>query len=100
MKTNAAARLILTLVLALTFALFALAQSGQPASQKFEREKLIEDYQIARQALEEGHSGIYRYTKKADLDRVFDATLKSIDRPMDVFEFYRVLAPAVAAIKC
>jgi hypothetical protein len=100
MKTNAAARLILTFVLALTFALFAFAQSGQPASQKFEREKLVEDFQIARQALEEGHSGIYRYTKKTDLDRVFDATLKSIDRPMDVFEFYRVLAPAVAAIKC
>jgi hypothetical protein len=34
------------------------------------------------------------------LDRVFDAASKSLDRPMDAVEFFRVLAPAVAAIKC
>jgi C-terminal processing protease CtpA/Prc len=99
MKTTSAARLSLILVCAVSVSLSGFAQSP-PAPEKFEREKLVEDFQVARQALEEGHSGIYRYTKKADLDRVFDATLKSIDRPMDVFEFYRVLAPAVAAIKC
>ncbi|HEX8184001.1 MAG TPA: hypothetical protein VF747_04600, partial [Blastocatellia bacterium] len=74
-----------------------LALAQQP---RYEREKLIEDFQIARQALEEGHSGIYRYTKKDELDRRFDQAAKSLDRPMDAFEFYRVLAPVVAAIKC
>jgi ketosteroid isomerase-like protein len=68
--------------------------------QKYEREKLLEDFQIARRALEEGHSGIYRYTGKEELNRIFDEAAKSLDKPMDALEFYRVLAPAVAAIKC
>jgi len=100
MKTSSAARCLLVLFCALTVSLCVFAQSGGQASEKFQREKLIEDFQIARQALEEGHSGIYRYTSKADLDRVFEAALKSIDRPMDAFEFYRVIAPVTAAIKC
>jgi C-terminal processing protease CtpA/Prc len=100
MKTTSAARPLLILIFALTGSLFVFAQSSGQTSEKFQREKLLEDFQVARQALEEGHSGIYRYTSKADLDRVFDAALKSIDRPMDAFEFYRVMAPTTAAIKC
>ena len=84
--------------LALAFQGFAQAPNASPS--KFSREQLVEDFRVARHALEEGHSGIYRYTKKADLDRVFDAAERSLDRPMDAWELYRVLAPAVAAIKC
>ncbi|HMF11550.1 MAG TPA: S41 family peptidase [Gemmataceae bacterium] len=58
------------------------------------------DFRIARQALEEGHPGIYRYTPKKELDRLFDQAEKSLTKPMTVVEFYRVLAPVVAAIKC
>ncbi len=70
------------------------------ATKKFEPRQLQEDFQIARQALEEGHSGLYRYTKKAELDRIFDEAEKSLDHPMDFFEFYRVMMPTIAAIKC
>jgi hypothetical protein len=63
-------------------------------------EKLREDWHILRGALEEGHSGIYRYTPKAELDRRFDLVDKALDRPMNVYEFYRVVAPAVAGVKC
>jgi hypothetical protein len=91
-------RPLLALVCALAASAGALAQSAAPA--KLTREQLVEDFRVARRALEEGHSGIYRYTKKEDLDRVFDAAERSIDRPMDAWEFFRVLAPAVAAIKC
>jgi peptidase S41-like protein len=91
----------LLLSLAVTFALVSAigAQDASPLP-KFSPDQLREDFQIARRALEEGHSGIYRYTPKAELDRVFDAASKSLDRPMDAVEFFRVLAPAVAAIKC
>jgi C-terminal processing protease CtpA/Prc len=68
--------------------------------QTVEPDKLVADFRIARQALEEGHSGIYRYTPKAELDRLFDAAEKSLTRPMTLAEFYRTLAPVVAAIKC
>ncbi len=37
-----------------------------------EPDKLIVDFRLARQSLEEGHSGIYRYTAKEELDRLFD----------------------------
>lgn len=100
MKTTSAARPFLVLVCGLTISLFGFAQGGAQTVEKIQREKLVEDFQIARQSLEEGHSGIYRYSSKAEMDRVFDAALKSIDRPMDTLEFYRVMAPAVAAIKC
>ena len=69
-------------------------------ARKFEPGQLREDFQIARQSLEEGHSGLYRYTKKAELDRIFDEAEKSLDHPMDFYEFYRVMAPTIAAIKC
>jgi hypothetical protein len=69
-------------------------------ARKFQPKELKEDCQIARHALEEAHPGIYRYTKKADLDRIFDEVEKSLDHPMDFYEFYRVMALTIAAIKC
>lgn len=80
----------------LASALHAAAQA--PAV--FEPKQLREDLQIARQALEEGHSGIYRYTDKATLDRSFDEAMQALDHPMDALSFYRVLMPTVAAIRC
>jgi hypothetical protein len=65
-----------------------------------EPDKLIADFRIARQALEEGHAGIYRYTFKEKLDRLFERAEKSLTKPMSEVEFYRVRAPVVAAIKC
>jgi hypothetical protein len=73
-----------------------------PASspERVPAEKLREDFRILRGALEEGHPGIYRYTPKAELDQRFDEAGKALTRPMNVYEFYRVAAPAVAALKC
>jgi hypothetical protein len=65
-----------------------------------EPDSLVADFRLARQALQEGHSGIYRYTAKEELDRLFDHAEKSLTRPMNAIEFYRILAPVVAAIKC
>jgi hypothetical protein len=74
--------------------------SAADAPPVFTPEQLREDLQVARRALEEGHSGIYRYTPKPQLDRTFDAAARALDRPMNAYEFLRVLAPTVAAIKC
>jgi hypothetical protein len=62
--------------------------------------QLQSDFQLARQALEEAHGGIYRYTSKAELDRVFDGVARTLDRPMEARDFQRILAPAVAALRC
>jgi hypothetical protein len=75
--------------------------SGQPRSAaKIEPGLLQEDFRIFRNALEEGHSGIYRYTPKPEMDRAFDTAVKQIARSMSALEFYRLLAPVVARIKC
>jgi hypothetical protein len=88
---------LLALILASSF---ASAQSNESKLPTFTREQIVEDFQIARRALEEGHSGIYRYTSKAKLDRAFDQAAKSLDRPMNAYEFFRVMAPVIALIKC
>ena len=75
---------------------FYQAEANVP---QFSPEQLREDFQIAREALEEGHSGIYRYTTKAKMDEVFERAAHSLDRPMNAYEFYSVLAPVIAAIK-
>jgi hypothetical protein len=76
------------------------APAAEVKDDKLEPEKLLADFRIARGALEEGHSGIYRYTSKDQLDRLFDQAEKCLTKPMSMLEFYRVLAPVVAAIKC
>ncbi len=81
----------------------ASAGASLPADvmgKRIEPDKLVVDFRLARQALEEGHSGIYRYTAKHELDGLFDRAEKSLVRPMNAVEFYRILAPVVAAIKC
>jgi uncharacterized protein (TIGR02246 family) len=55
----------------------SLPKKAATQMEKHDREKLLEDFQIARHALEEGHSGVYRYTGKAEL-------LAGTDKDMDV----------------
>jgi hypothetical protein len=82
-----------------TMAIPILVCAQMPAA-KIEPQLLQEDFRIARNALETGHAGIYRYTPKAELDRDFDAIAKQITQPMTPLEFYRVMAPIVGDIKC
>src|SRR3954453_14394668 len=92
----------------LTFA-FAVASYSQtvPAfrsnvepSATFTTAQLRRDFQVLREALEEGHPGIYRFTPKSELDHVFDRAAKQLNRPMTAMDFYRLLAPVVARLKC
>ncbi|HZR19648.1 MAG TPA: hypothetical protein VFE51_20355 [Verrucomicrobiae bacterium] len=83
---------------ALWLALLHRAEAAE--AKKFEPAQMRADYQIARPALEEAHPGLYRYAKKSDLDCVFDSAEKALDHPMDFFEFYRLMAIPIAAIKC
>lgn len=66
----------------------------------FAREKLREDFSVIRASLEEGHGALYRYSTKAEMDGVFDAAYKKIDRDMTEREFLRILLPVVGAVNC
>jgi len=59
---------------------FWVSPRSRARQQKFEPKQLQEDFRIMRSALEEGHSGIYRYTKKDELDKIFDAAQRKLDR--------------------
>jgi hypothetical protein len=79
---------------------YAKSQPPDKKAALIEPQQLIEDFRILRSALEEGHSGIYRYTSKPDLDAKFDQAEKVLNRAMTPVEFYRLVAPVVAAVKC
>lgn len=88
-------RKLLAIALALLAANTAFTQTSSIRSDKepdaklskFTAAQLLEDFQIARRALEEGHSGIYRYTPKTRLDQIFNDAGRSLDHPMDAYEF-------------
>ena len=79
--------------------LLAVAMTSAAAA-PLTAQQLRADFQLARRALEESHGGIYRYTSKATLDRVFDDAAAKLDRPMDAADFHRILESAVAAVRC
>jgi len=61
-------------------------------------EALREDFALLRGALEEAHAGLYRYSTKADIDRMFAAAEGRLSEPMTELAFLRVVAPVVAGI--
>src|SRR5262245_41816965 len=58
------------------------------------------DFDLMRKALEEAHSGLYRFSTKAEMDKVFDMQRAKLGRPMTKTEFLAVLAETLARIKC
>src|SRR2546421_2751003 len=80
----------------LAYALCGVRVLAQPIPAQL----LREDFRIMRSALEQAHGGIYRYTSKAAMDRIFDRAYRKIDHAMTDLEYWRLVAPAVAHIKC
>ena len=78
----------------------AITAPEPDSSVRYDPAELRKDLRVAWDALVEGHPGIYRFTAKPELDRIFTAASAGFTRPMTALELYRVLAPAVAALKC
>ena len=77
-----------TLFLASTAA-FLPAQQAAPRT--ITADDARRDFDVLRQALEEAHGALYRFTPKAELDRRFDAHRKRLDHPMPRNELLGVL---------
>jgi len=65
---------------------------------RFTAQELKEDFQILRDALEEGHAGLYRYTSKERFDELFDSLASRLNRSLTEAEFLKMLLPLVANI--
>ncbi len=68
-------------------------------AQVYTRKQLTEDFEILRSALHQGQSGVYRHTSEKDLNDRGRRLTSSLKDGMTDVEFYRALAPYVAAIK-
>jgi len=62
-------------------------------------DSLKKDFLIFRNALEEGHPGIYDYTSKIVIDNLFDSIYNSYSKPLTSEEFRISLLPILKAIK-
>jgi len=66
----------------------------------FSPSQLKEDLKVLREALEEGHPGLYLYTPKEDFDRHFERADEALDRAMTLREFYLEVTPLVEKVYC
>jgi len=58
------------------------------------------DFDLLRRALEEAHSGLYRYASKSEMDRMFASNRSRLSRPMTRTEFVPIVAETLAQIRC
>jgi len=71
----------------------AVARALQPT-------ELQADFDLMRRALEEAHTGLYRYSTKLELDQAFGAQRAKLNRPLTKTEFLSLLAETLAQIRC
>jgi C-terminal processing protease CtpA/Prc len=58
------------------------------------------DFDLLRKALEEAHSGLYRYSTKVEMDRLFDAQRAKLNGPATKAEFGAIVVEMLARIRC
>lgn len=80
---------------------FLLPTAGAQLSvPTFTASQLQQDYEIFTRALKEAHPGLYRYTKKSEMDSLFESTKNQLKDEMSELEFYKLLMPVIAKIRC
>jgi hypothetical protein len=77
-------------------ALAAIAAALLHAQEPLNPPQLQEDFSLFRKTLEAAHTGLYRYTSKAEMDARFDAAAKQLSRPMTALEFRLVIGPVLS----
>lgn len=76
------------------------AVQAAPAAAPLSASDAQADFDFMRKALEEAHTGLYRFSAKTDLDRAFDRQRTKLSRPMARMEFFEVMAETLALIRC
>lgn len=67
---------------------------------KYPVQKLQEDYQLFRGALEENHPSLYWFTPRHSMDSVFAAGFRSIQDSMTERQFRTLLTKVITPIRC
>lgn len=82
--------------------LFAPDVQGQAydPAKKYTEAELKKDFAVMRSALEYMHPGIYWYSSRESIKKCLDSSYAQINRPMTEREFYWLLSPVLARVKC
>lgn len=91
--------IILTIILIFITRFQLSAQTTYNPEEKFEVEKLQEDFKVLKKNLETIHVGLYRYSSKETIDSLFNSSYRQISGPMTEIEFYRIANKIVTAIR-
>jgi len=81
-------------------AMAAISARSAAVSEPLSKSEAQADFDLMRKALEEAHSGLYRYSTKQEMDRMFDGARAKLARPMTKTELLVVVAETLAAIRC
>lgn len=76
------------------------ADAKYPDEPKIAAALLRKDFTVLRRTLEEAHPALYWYTAKPAMDRLFDSTYALLNQDMTRSEFFRLLLPVIAAVRC
>lgn len=68
-------------------------------AQTLSSEQMKEDLGIFRDGLERFHPEMFRYTDAESFDKIFVGIESQLDHPMNQWEFYKTMRPAVSALK-
>src|SRR5215475_5070823 len=78
----------------------ASVTQSSPVTGKLQPAEAQADFDLMRKALEEAHSGLYRFSTKAEMEGVFDTQRAKLSRAMTKTEFLALVAETLARIKC
>ena len=82
----------------LSFQPLGSQEKRNSSAKTYTADQIQQDFKILRNALEEGHAGLYRYTPKVELDKHFESIEKQLGRSLAEYDFFRLLAPLIAHI--
>lgn len=91
--------IIFLLLIRLLTASTAAAQEGSE-TRIFEPAAMQQDFNYLRKTLEDTHPGLYKHHTKAEMQHIFDSLYGLLNKPLPFFDFYRIIAYTIAAVKC
>lgn len=80
--------------------IFGVFKSSSGQERELLSETLRADFNLVTTALKEAHPGLYRYLKKEEFEHICLSIQEKLNKPMTRVQFYQVVAPLIAKIRC
>ncbi len=90
---------IFLVLLTLTVGTIGYGQTNSDSLIKIDTDQLKQDFTVFRDSLQKLHPSLYRYQNKEILTKKFDSCYATLNKPMTVIEYYKVISFLVSSIK-